>query len=74
MSKAKADKTAQKSESEKTESEKTVQVTIRVPLGWRTRAENIASALSPAGKKLSQMDGFRAAIAIGFEQLEKKFA
>lgn len=54
--------------------EATVQVTIRVPYAWRERANALAAKLSPVGKKLSAMDGFRAAMATGFEQLEKKLA
>lgn len=53
------------------EAEKTVQVTIRVPCGWLERADRIAEALSPVGKKLSRMDGFRAAIVTGFERYER---
>jgi len=48
----------------------TVQVTIRVPFEWLDRADKIAMALSPVGKKLTRMDGFRAAIASGFEYQE----
>jgi hypothetical protein len=45
----------------------TVQVTIRVPYEWLERADRVASDLSPIGKKLTRMDGFRAVIVMGFE-------
>jgi hypothetical protein len=48
----------------------TVQVTIRVPCDWLERADNIAADLSPIGKKLTRMDGFRAAMVFGFEHHE----
>ncbi len=50
----------------------TLQVTIRVPYGWLKRADQLAIDLAPAGKKLTRMDGFRAAIATGFEQYDKQ--
>jgi len=50
----------------------TIQVTIRVPYGWLKRADQLAIDLAPAGKKLTRMDGFRAAIATGFKQYEKQ--
>lgn len=48
----------------------TIQVTFRIPWTWQTRADKIARALSSAGVDLTRTDGFRAAMAAGFEQLE----
>lgn len=54
------------------ESSSTVQITIRVPRDWPARAEKIADKLSRPGIPCTRMDALRAALEIGFKNLERK--
>src|SRR4051812_8152059 len=47
-----------------------VQIAIRVPVEWLERADEIARLISKPGFGASRTDGFRAAIARGFEVIE----
>ena len=49
----------------------TVQIAIRVPREWLTRADEIAKVISRPGVTMSRTDAFRAAIAAGFETLSE---
>jgi hypothetical protein len=49
----------------------TIQITFRVPEEWIERADKIAKKLSHEGITLTRTDGYRAAMATGFIQLEK---
>ena len=49
----------------------TVQITIRVPKAWLPQADSLVEKLSRPGIPANQMDVFRAAIATGFDVLEK---
>jgi hypothetical protein len=46
-----------------------VQIAIRVPKSWLEDADDIAALISRPGFQASRTDGFRAAIARGFEAL-----
>lgn len=46
-----------------------VQIAIRVPKDWLKDADDIAKLISRPGFQASRTDGFRAAIARGFEAL-----
>jgi hypothetical protein len=46
-----------------------VQIAIRVPKDWLKDADEIAALISRPGFQASRTDGFRAAIARGFEAL-----
>jgi hypothetical protein len=46
-----------------------VQIAIRVPKKWLARADEIAKLISRPGFEASRTDGFRAAIARGFDAL-----
>jgi len=48
----------------------TTQITIRVPYAWKERAEKLAEHLTPPGKTLTYIDGFRAAMETGFKHFE----
>ncbi len=50
----------------------TVQITIRVPRNWLTRAGELAKRIAPPGAMFGRTDGFRAAIAKGFEEFESE--
>jgi hypothetical protein len=49
-----------------------VQVTLRVPKDWLTRAEALAEKLSKPGLHLERTDALRMAIAEGFTVYEKR--
>jgi len=48
----------------------TVQVAVRIPKDWLAKASQVAKRSSRAGLKLSRADGFRIALAEGFERLQ----
>lgn len=48
-----------------------VQIAIRVPKDWLADADEIAALISRPGFTASRTDGFRAAIARGFEALRQ---
>lgn len=48
-----------------------VQIAIRVPKDWLADADEIATLISRPGFLASRTDGFRAAIARGFEALRE---
>jgi predicted DNA-binding protein len=49
----------------------TTQITLRVPDEWLPRADALAKKLSRPGLPTTRVDALRAAIATGFEALEK---
>jgi hypothetical protein len=48
-----------------------VQIAIRIPKAWLGRADEIAKLISRPGFEASRTDAFRAAIARGFDALER---
>jgi len=52
------------------EKKNNVAITFRGPPEWDDRAKAIADAIAPPGASFSASDGYRAAIAIGFDVLE----
>lgn len=46
-----------------------VQIAIRVPKDWLTQADRVAAFISRPGFQASRTDGFRAALARGFESM-----
>ena len=52
----------------------TVQITFRVPSSWLGEADQIASMLARPGFEAGRTDGFRAAMARGFEVLRAELA
>ena len=44
-----------------------VQIAIRVPADWLKKADLVAAEISQPGFQASRTDGFRAALARGFE-------
>jgi hypothetical protein len=55
----------------KASEEKTVQITLRVPESWLSRADALAKKLSRPGMPANRADVFRATVATGFPVLEK---
>lgn len=47
-----------------------VQIAIRVPKAWLAQADRVAAQISRPGFQASRTDGFRAAVARGFEAFE----
>ena len=51
-----------------------VQIAIRVPKDWLDKADEVARLISRPGFEASRTDGFRAAVAAGFDSLIAKSA
>lgn len=64
--------TAVRSGSMPAETSRTIQITIRVPKDWPGRAERLAPLLSRPGMEVRPTDALRAALARGFEILERE--
>lgn len=52
----------------------TIQITFRIPEEWLEWADELASKHSAPGLVLTRTDGFRTAMAAGFEKYGKKSA
>jgi hypothetical protein len=62
-------RTSTKTAREEITHDPTAQVAIRVPLSWLEYADRLATQLSHSGVPLKRADGFRAAMAAGFDRL-----